>query len=83
MQRERREEDYPQMAQMGADFRGRGGQMYAIIGAAMGVHRELGHGFPEAVYQAALRSAAISHGIGVGYFRHAAQSSPCFRTITL
>ena len=44
----------PQITQMDADLRGKDPQTYTIIGAAMAVHGELGHGFLEAVYQAAL-----------------------------
>jgi GxxExxY protein len=48
---------------MNADFEGEDPETYAIIGASMEVHGELGYGFLEAVYRDALAVELNSRGV--------------------
>lgn len=59
---------------------GRDAQTYAVIGAAMAVHAELGHGFLEGVYQAALARELEWRGVP---FRREVEFPVLFRGVPL
>jgi len=70
----------PQMTQMNADTDKRDTQTFAVIGAAMAVHTELGHGFLEPVYQEALAWEFQQRGIA---FEREAALPIHYRNVTL
>ena len=68
------------MTQMNADTDKRDAQTFAVIGAAMAVQSELGHGFLEPVYQEALAWEFQQRGIA---FEREAALPIHYRNVTL